>query len=37
MNDRHLTRREVLRRLGIGGAALTLPTSALLAADLSDR
>ena len=31
MNDRHLSRREMLRRLGIGGAALALPTSVLAA------
>ena len=31
MNDRHLSRREMLRRLGIGGAALAVPTSVLAA------
>lgn len=31
MTDRHLSRREVLRRLGIGGAALWVPPSVLAA------
>jgi putative spermidine/putrescine transport system substrate-binding protein len=31
MRDRHLSRRDVLRRLGIGGAALALPSSVLAA------